>query len=142
MGIYLPYLLQSLSPRPSATDIIRQKRLPLFFDDVPFVCDIVLFRISNFKRYYSSFRETPSRILDLRRRVFPVRRARPNIILLFLLSFDFHCVTWELHVLLLAREPESWNDDGVVTMTEGGRKINESEERIFSVFSKEVETVF
>lgn len=81
-----------LPPFLPATGTIRQKRLPLFFDDVPFVRDIVLFRVSNFKRYYSSFRETPSRILDLRRRVFPVRR--PDIILLFILPFDFRGVTW------------------------------------------------
>lgn len=78
-----------------ATGTIRQKRLPLFSDDVLFVRDIVLFRVSNFKRYYSSFRKTPSRILDFHRRIFPVRRTPGYIILLFLLPFDFLVVTWD-----------------------------------------------
>ena len=41
----------------------------------PLVRDIILFRVSNFKRYYSPFREPPPRILDLSRRAFPVRCA-------------------------------------------------------------------
>lgn len=118
---------------------------PLFSYDVPFVRDIVLFRVSNFKCYYSSFRETSSRILDLCRRIFPVRRVPGSFFFFFRLStFAMLRGSYTL-IPLLARETKSWERrwDGY---DDRGRmekcKIDESEERIFFVFSKEVETVF
>lgn len=107
--------------------------------------------LSSATSFYSAFRISnviihPSAKLLRESQIFVVEYfrlgARARISFFFFFCLSTFGVTWELHVLLLAREPESWNDDGVVTMTEGGRKINESEERIFSVFSKEVETVF
>lgn len=55
-----------LPPLPPATGRYHppETPAPLFWRRA-FVRDIVLFRVSNFKRYYSSFRETLSRILDL-----------------------------------------------------------------------------
>lgn len=81
-----PYLLQSLCPPLCYRHHPPEAPGPLFSYDVPFVRDIVLFRVSNFKCYYSSFRETSSRILDLCRRIFPVRRVPGSFFFFFRLS--------------------------------------------------------
>lgn len=124
-----PYLLQSLCPPLCYRYHPPETPGPLFSYDVPFVRDIVLFRVSNFKCYYSSFRETSSRILDLCRRIFPVRRVPGSFFFFFRLStFAMLRGSYTL-IPLLARETKSWNDDGMVTMTEGEWRMQDRRER-------------
>lgn len=76
VGIYLSTLSSSISPLSSLLPVPSARNACPSFLTMCLSSATSFYSASRiFKRYYSSFRETPSRILDLRRRVFPVRRA-------------------------------------------------------------------